>query len=479
MKSIVNSISNQQKVLGFTFIVYTISMLVFIPFHEPWADEAQSWLLARDSSLWELLWTNLRLEGTPGLWQLLLMIPAKFLPYASLNYISGLAAIIGCYLILFKSPLPIWLRVLLPFSYFLFFQYGIVARSYSLLIPLLFGIATIYKARFDRPFLFIFLIILLANVSLHGSLMAFAIMVDHLLYTLINRRDFKKNLLIQQSLIALLFLLAGLFIIFQLAPPKNVSYDPAGFIFKWSVFFDTSAMVIKEVFTENSIVSYIVLIVSCFWFYTTKKLFLFILGLICILILFSFYYSPWHQGTIFLYWIFVLWLSLIDSNHKQANSNIEYAIKIAVAITLIIQINWNVNSLMNDVKGQYSAGKELANYIEENHFNEQSIFAYRFWPVAVQPYFDDNIYSQYHYKSGKSFWTWTKGNDWMEPVDDMIKNNNPDMIIFPKPHLYDMPEQIEGYHEIQPFIGSVFWKKRIYEYTIFRVFIKNIETQHL
>ena len=42
--------------------------------HEPWADEAQSWLLARDAGLIQL-WTKLlHYEGTPGLWQTLLHV---------------------------------------------------------------------------------------------------------------------------------------------------------------------------------------------------------------------------------------------------------------------------------------------------------------------------------------------------------------------------------------------------------------------
>lgn len=33
-------------------------------FHEPWADEAQSWLIARDSSLSDLFLKRLHYEGT-------------------------------------------------------------------------------------------------------------------------------------------------------------------------------------------------------------------------------------------------------------------------------------------------------------------------------------------------------------------------------------------------------------------------------
>jgi len=52
--------------------VYILVTVAVLARHEPWADEAQSWLLARDASLYDL-WTRLlHYEGTTGLWQTLL-----------------------------------------------------------------------------------------------------------------------------------------------------------------------------------------------------------------------------------------------------------------------------------------------------------------------------------------------------------------------------------------------------------------------
>ena len=56
-------------------IIYVIALLYIIPKHEPWEDEAQAWLLARDSGLVELLFKNIGYEGHPGLWHVILMIP--------------------------------------------------------------------------------------------------------------------------------------------------------------------------------------------------------------------------------------------------------------------------------------------------------------------------------------------------------------------------------------------------------------------
>ncbi len=55
-------------------LAYSVIVAVAIRTHEPWADEAQSWLIARDANLLEI-WTKLvRLEGSPGLWHSLLHV---------------------------------------------------------------------------------------------------------------------------------------------------------------------------------------------------------------------------------------------------------------------------------------------------------------------------------------------------------------------------------------------------------------------
>ncbi len=69
--------------------LYSLIVAGAIVRHEPWADEAQSWLLARDAGLIEL-WTRLlHYEGTTGLWQTLLHAAIRAgLPYAGMNVVT-------------------------------------------------------------------------------------------------------------------------------------------------------------------------------------------------------------------------------------------------------------------------------------------------------------------------------------------------------------------------------------------------------
>ncbi len=464
--------ANQKHLLWFIFMVYIVALLIFIPKHEHWADEAQSWLLARDSSFYELFFKYLRYEGSPGLWHLVLWIPSRILSYSALSYISGIIASVGIYLLLFKSPFPIWIKIILPFSYFLFFQYAIVARSYVLLIPLLFGIATIYQKKFDRPFLFVILVILLANVSMHGCFLAIIILLDSFIDLLVAWKDLNKRRLITQSLSYLLFGASMYFIYIQLKPPGNLSFSTEGFTFRWPHFKELSQEVLIAVFSEKAWLSYPILILSIIWFSLTKRFLLFFLGSISLLVLFSIYYNVWHQGTIFLFWIFVLWISLENKPRFEFAANLKNPLLLSIVIILFIHVYWNAVAVKNDFKGHYSASESVANFIKENNYEGKSIHAYHFWSVSIQPYFKENVYTASRYFENKAFWRWTIGNEYPDPFEEVLKRNH-DMITFSKPHLYPVPELVEGYSQVdQSFIGEVYWKNRIQEYVEFVVWVK-------
>ncbi len=100
--------------------------------HAFWRDEAQAWLLARDSASLSALLKNLRYEGHPPLWHLVLF-PLAHLSgnpqWMKLPHI--LCALATNALLLFAKPLPMIVRVLAPFSYFLLFEYGVIVRNYA------------------------------------------------------------------------------------------------------------------------------------------------------------------------------------------------------------------------------------------------------------------------------------------------------------------------------------------------------------
>lgn len=120
------------------FVLYIAIIAIVMCFHEPWFDEAQSWLIARDSSLADIISVRTHYEGHPPFWNLLLAIAAKNgVPYEF--GIKGIqlvcASLLGAWLI-FKSPFKSASSLatfLIPFTYFACFQYGVTSRPYALL----------------------------------------------------------------------------------------------------------------------------------------------------------------------------------------------------------------------------------------------------------------------------------------------------------------------------------------------------------
>lgn len=136
-----------------TFAAYLSVIIIVMCFHEPWFDEAQSWLIARDSSFADLLTLRPHYEGHPPLWTLLLSIPAKTgVPYEiGLKGVQLLcAALLGGWLI-FRAPFSRLAIILLPFTYFFCFQYGVTSRPYALLCATLLMAAHYWKQADSKP----------------------------------------------------------------------------------------------------------------------------------------------------------------------------------------------------------------------------------------------------------------------------------------------------------------------------------------
>lgn len=59
------------------FVAYIAVVACVMAFHEPWFDEAQSWLIARDASFRDMLLVRPHYEGHPPLWWLMLSVPRQ------------------------------------------------------------------------------------------------------------------------------------------------------------------------------------------------------------------------------------------------------------------------------------------------------------------------------------------------------------------------------------------------------------------
>ena len=160
-----------------TLLAYLVIVVIVMCFHEPWFDEAQSWLIARDSSFADLLTLRPHYEGHPPLWTLLLSIPAKTgVPYEiGLKGVQLLCtALLGGWLI-FRAPFNRLTIALLPFTYFICFQYGVTARPYALLCVSLLMVAYYWKyadSKSSNTWKLVLSLVLMCAISAYGIAIA-------------------------------------------------------------------------------------------------------------------------------------------------------------------------------------------------------------------------------------------------------------------------------------------------------------------
>ncbi len=158
--------------------LFCAAALAGVARHEIWRDEAQAWLLARDSATpWALL-ANMRHEGHPALWHLLLWLVTRVTRqvFAMQALHAGLAAA-GVWVVARHAPLGRLPKILFAAGYFTLFEYGLIARAYGLGIALLWVCCALLPRRRERLPALGLVLALLANTSIYGLILALAFAV--------------------------------------------------------------------------------------------------------------------------------------------------------------------------------------------------------------------------------------------------------------------------------------------------------------
>jgi hypothetical protein len=120
--------------------VYLVAVGVQLLDHAMWRDEAQAWLIARASGGPVDLWRNLRFEGHPSLWHVVIWPVARL--SSDIALMKGITFLVaGAFgaLVALGRTVPPLLRPLLLAGYLPFFGYGVLSRPYLLGLVLLFG----------------------------------------------------------------------------------------------------------------------------------------------------------------------------------------------------------------------------------------------------------------------------------------------------------------------------------------------------
>lgn len=384
------------------FGVWAVVVGVVQPHHEPWADESIAWLIARDLSLKKIWFHELRYEGSPGLWHTILWIAQHWfhLPFSELGVIGALCAAAGVAFILWKAPFPRPLSYLLIFSYFLVYQYAVVARSYTLMPLLLFSAAYFYRDR-SRPFQMTVVLILLANVSAHGTLLAASFGLCYLLEALKDWASLTETLRRRYLFCTAAMLLTFLFLFLILRPTPDVAElasNPS--LFQTS---KKSGLILKELeqsvtsaFFDQPFLSLLFLLLATGWCYMRRKVLPFVLPVSLMVFLYVAVHGRAHHiGLVFLAAVAGLWVAWPTQSERKTSSYSQRAATHAMSglLACLFCLNiWDAGIAMrNDYLYPYSGSADAANFLKRVGADRATIFGYTYGMSAVQAYFDHNV----------------------------------------------------------------------------------------
>lgn len=416
------------------FGIFAILSFTGVWFHEPWRDEAQAWLLARDLSFPALI-REMGYDGSPALWHLLLMVPAKAgLPYFSMQVLHWMIALGSAWLLIFRSPFERLFRYLLVFNYYLVYEYVVIARSYALSVLLIFLLAHLFRKRGERPWLYSLLIVLLLNTNTHSLFPAIAIALVFLYDLYRKEKTGFKNFRFFGSLIILG--LGGAAFLFQMIPPAD-SWKP-GLMngSDWPWIFDAIGHSLIPNYLSNpgmtlhfkhwTELSFLCLcfILILYWIRQDRRmLFIYLFSIGGLSLIFTFKHSGYlrHFGFLQLMLIFVLWagkypelhLSLTD-RIKQVDKKKVYGLMVYVLIGIFLlnSVITGLYSLGLDYRKSFSGAKEMAGIIRDQYPGDERILCYNIHTItALVPYLPERRFWDAGLEKEFSFIHW--GNDYL------------------------------------------------------------------
>lgn len=391
---------------GYEWLGFGLFVMLYILvslFHEPMYDEAQAWLIARDASWKELIFTIPHYEGHPPFWHLILALFAKTgMPFElGLRIPGALFCITSVWLIIFRSPFPKVVRCLLPFTYYIFYRYSIVVRPYCMTMLGFCLVAMAYKRRKEKPFYLMAALLLLCMSSAYGMAFAAGICIVWLieLFTVI-KKDYLKHL--AALAILLIFNVAQLLLMLPMDDTNSVvSFEVSTIIYGLvymcvlgpadAMFLDTGMDARLQNYAEGIVTGGIASYVNLFAGFITVAVLIYFarkykkLLLLCIpytlFAVFSaaVYFWYHHIGLIHLFLIFLFWCALQD-NEKRNDIKIPSFVKgfldknirlckpipkLALTLCLGMSIAWSVFCAGTDLTKATWYTEDLAEGIRE------------------------------------------------------------------------------------------------------------------
>ncbi|MGC1301137.1 MAG: hypothetical protein WA840_02075 [Caulobacteraceae bacterium] len=459
--------------------VILLALLVFGgAYHEPWFDEAQAWLIARDSTPWVIVSHVARYEGSPALWHLVLWALQRLgYPYGGLWLISATLAAGGAWVILYRSPFPLWVRGGLIFSYFIAYQFSIVARSYSLDVLLFPLIALAFSARVERPLLYALLLGVLANANAHSFVLS-GVLALELAWRL---RGQILHRVPKAWLASLIYAALAMAAVLQAWPVADIDSNGAmqqprpvwalvmiseAFIDRMDVFAPTAPGAISRL--GGIALTLFVLTPVGILCARAQLAAVFFGGLLAFFIFSALEHgAPWHAGVLFLYVVALMWMAWPSLGRlSRADRSCLNAVLAAI---VIYGAGCTALAFARDVRNPYSSSSAAAAAVEKLRASQPgariAVLGHR--AFSVQPKFPSNIFVNYNEGAARpAYFEWSfhqplRPRPEASDLKRTLVGIRPDMVLMSM--VADIPKALavakaNGYCAAQTLHGSLVWK---------------------
>ena len=409
-------------------LIYTAGIIFVTCFHELWFDETQAWQIAKCASFKELFTYIPHYEGHPPMWHLFLSIfakngaPVDF----TLKAINTVFCVIAMALLIFRSPFPRIVRYLLPFTFYFFYQYGVLSRPYSISMIAFFLMAIAYKDRNAHPWRYILAMTLLSLSTAFGLMIAGGLCIVwtfEIIAELIRNKKLKFFWKDMRFWSLCFILVIAVAVMLMIIPADNCYYigaDDGLSVFDRVIFlpfyeylaampFESWSGILLGNYDINSIPAIGIVEIICglaMWVglsafaVKNKKFFTFFLPYLIVTVVWAFkYVSIHHLGLGALLHIFLFWIMAEQEggiavpefmkklNSKVTSPSIRKFVIVAGSLICLAPVAYSVIASVLDMTHEVGLTC-VADIIKENHLEDTNIMA--MWDVKYEGDDDDD-----------------------------------------------------------------------------------------
>jgi hypothetical protein len=367
--------------------------------HEIWRDEAQAFLMAKDSRSISDLFHRLKYDIHPPLWHLVLFFLTRIASApAAMQVLHVAVAAAAVFLFARFAPFSRPAKALFALSYYALFEYGVISRNYAPGMLFLFLFCALYPRRKERFLLLCASLALLSLTSIHAIILAAALTLALLAERMIRRASPRPRLFWAGIALSLAGIAAAVVAAFP--HPESIYAGKTAFVAKPELILPVLRTIPKAFlplpvpqwhFWNTALVTYlpapeitvhllavIILLFSLFLFRKhLPALVYFALATSVLAVFFFFNYFGYlrHHGFFFLVFLSASWMAFSRAETPSPapsprlhsldsiSSLCRRAAPAALTILLGVQALAGLYAAARDVRDPFSQGKATASYL--------------------------------------------------------------------------------------------------------------------